>query len=117
VNLTAEITIRYQLNRDSVAVLHEFIGQNFLQIVLIPTLGSVARSVTANYKVDEIKRAQIESEILNDMRASLQDHLDSLFQITASEQDNPGQYRVLTDKSIRIYDIRMGSLDRGTSAN
>ncbi len=117
VSVTAEITIRYQLNFSSVAVLHEFIGPGYLNTVLIPEIGSVTRAVIAKYKAEEVystKRQQIQDEIQQTAVTSLANHLDSLFQAQASVQATPTNYENFLQHSIMILDTPVLSIELPT---
>jgi regulator of protease activity HflC (stomatin/prohibitin superfamily) len=114
VSVTAEITIRYQLNVNSVAVLHEFIGPAYLNTVLIPEIGSVTRAVIANYTAEEVystKRQKIQEEIKDDAVKALREHLDTLFQAPASVQESPTNYENYLQNSITILDTPVLSID------
>ena len=114
VSVTAEITVQYQLNRDSAGVLHEFMGPGYLQTVLTPEIGSQTRLVISNYDAEEVystKRQEMQQRIASETRDALTKHLDQIFQTTASEQENPGQYRNLTDKSIRVINVLVLSIE------
>ncbi|MFZ0103047.1 MAG: SPFH domain-containing protein, partial [Pseudolabrys sp.] len=49
VNVTAQINVRFQLLHNYVAVLHKFIGPQYLSSVVEPEIGSRAREVIAQY--------------------------------------------------------------------
>lgn len=117
VSVTAQITIRYQLNFNSVAVLHEFIGPAYLNTVLIPEIGSVTRAVIAKYKAEDVystKRQQIQDEIQSTAVTSLATHLDSLFQAEASVQATPTNYENFLQHSIMILDTPVLSIELPT---
>jgi Membrane protease subunits, stomatin/prohibitin homologs len=54
VNVTAQINVRYQLAHRAVAVLHKFIGPQYLETVINPEVGSVAREVISKYTAEEV---------------------------------------------------------------
>jgi regulator of protease activity HflC (stomatin/prohibitin superfamily) len=112
--VTAEITIRYQLNFPSVAVLHEFIGPQYLNTVLIPEIGSVTRTVIANYTAEQVystERQQIQRLIAQESSTAIKDRLNNLFQSQASLQDTPQNYADLLPQSIKIVDTPVLSID------
>ena len=54
VSVTAQISVRYQLQHNSVAVLHKFIGPGYLTSVVSPEIGSQAREVISQYTAQEV---------------------------------------------------------------
>jgi len=114
VSVTAEITIRYQLNFNSVAVLHEFIGPAYLNTVLIPEIGSVTRAVIAKYKAEDVyskDRQAIQDEIQTTATTALANHLDKLFQAQASVQAAAANYENFLQHSIMILDTPVLSIE------
>lgn len=114
VSVEAEITLRYQLDFSTVPVLHQFLGPNYLQTVLIPEVANVTRSTMANYSAQDIysaQRAQIQDEIKRTTIASLKQDLDKLFQAAASSQDGLAQYQTALQSSIQILDTLVLSIE------
>lgn len=112
--VTADITIRYQLSVNSVAVLHQFIGPQYLNTLLIPEIGSVARSVIANYTAEQVystERQQIQEKIADLARVAITSRLIKLFQADASVQFTPKNYADLLPRSIQIVDTPVLSID------
>ena len=112
--VTAEITIRYQLDVNSVAVLHQFIGPQYLNTLIIPEIGSVARSVIADYTAQQVystERQQIQNEIADHSRIAISRRLTKLFQADASVQFTPDNYARLLPKAIQIVDTPVLSID------
>ena len=88
VSVTAQISVRYQLLHNSVAVLHKFIGPDFLNSVVSPEIGSQARQVISQYTAQEVytSREQIQKEIRENAQKSLGANLNKLVQPEAMEQ-------------------------------
>ena len=65
VSVTAQINVRYQLAHRAVAVLHKFIGPQYLETVIDPEVGSVAREVISKYTAEEVytSRDAIQSQV------------------------------------------------------
>jgi regulator of protease activity HflC (stomatin/prohibitin superfamily) len=66
--LTVRSSFRWQLNRDSLARLHKEIGPNYLNVLLIPEIGSVLRERMSQYNMEELfssRRTEIQKEILH----------------------------------------------------
>jgi regulator of protease activity HflC (stomatin/prohibitin superfamily) len=113
VNVTAEINIRYQLNHDSVAVFHKFIGPGYLKSLLAPEIGSQARDVISRYTAQNVyvSRQEIGKQIKLEAQKSLGEHLNQLVQPEASEQQNAETYRNDLQNSIRVLDTLVLSIE------
>jgi len=113
VNVGAEISVRYQLLHNSVAVLHKFIGPNFLSSVLNPEIGSQARQVISQYSAEEVYRSRedIQKQIREDAQKSLAANLNKLVQPEAMEQPDPKHYDDFLQNSIQIIDTLVLSIE------
>jgi regulator of protease activity HflC (stomatin/prohibitin superfamily) len=113
VSVTVEINIRYQLNHDSVAVFHKFIGPGYLKSLLAPEIGSQARQIISQYSAQNayISRDKIERQIREAAQRSLGEHLNSLFQIEASEQRDARSYKTALQSSINVLDTLVLSVE------
>jgi regulator of protease activity HflC (stomatin/prohibitin superfamily) len=66
ISLKASINIRYRLKRDSIPQLHQSIGTNYLNGLIVPEIGNRMREVFAEYTAEDIystERVQIQNEI------------------------------------------------------
>lgn len=113
VNVTAQINVRYQLLHHSIAVLHKFIGPDYLETVIGPEIGSQAREVFSMYTAQQVytSRDTIQQEILADTQKSLGANLDTLVQPEATEQPDPKHYRDFLRGSIQILDTLVLSIE------
>ena len=113
VNVTAQINVRYQLLHHSVAVLHKFIGPDYLQSVIVPEIGSQAREVFSLYTAQQVytSRDVIQQEILANTQKSLGANLDKLVQPEATEQPDPKHYNDFLRGSIQILDTLVLSIE------
>jgi regulator of protease activity HflC (stomatin/prohibitin superfamily) len=113
VNVKAQISVRYQLLHDSVAVLHKFIGPDYLTSVLNPEIGSQARQVISEYTAEEVytSRDQIQKQIRDTSQKSLATNLDKLVQPEAMEQPDPRHYNDFLKNSIQILDTLVLSIE------
>ena len=113
VSVTAQISTRYQLLHNSVAVLHKFIGPAFLDSVLNPEIGSQAREVISQYTAQEVytSREAIQKEIRENAQKSLGANLDKLVQPEAMEQPDPKHYNDFLQSSIQILDTLVLSIE------
>jgi regulator of protease activity HflC (stomatin/prohibitin superfamily) len=113
VNVKAQISVRYQLLHDSVAVLHKFIGPDYLTSVLNPEIGSQARQVISEYTAEEVytSRDQIQKQIRDTSQKSLATNLNKLVQPEAMEQPDPKHYNTFLQNSIQILDTLVLSIE------
>ena len=94
-NVKAQISVRYQLRTNSIAVLHKFIGPGYMTSVLAPEIGSQARQIISQYTAQQVytSREAIQKSIRDSTQKSLESNLDKLVQPEAMEQPNPRHYR------------------------
>jgi prohibitin 2 len=113
VNVKAQISVRYQLLHNSVAVLHKFIGPDFLTSVVNPEIGSQARQVISQYTAEAVytSREQIQKEIRDATQRSLAANLNKLVQPEAMEQPDPKHYNDFLQDAIQILDTLVLSIE------
>jgi len=113
VNVKAQISVRYQLLHNSVAVLHKFIGPDYLTSVVNPEIGSQARQVISQYTAEEVytSREQIQKQIRDATQKSLTANLNKLVQPEAMEQPDPKHYNDFLQDAIQILDTLVQSID------
>ena len=89
VNLTATINTRFQIQHDSVAQVHKFIGPDYADEVISPVIGSRARAEIAKHDAEAVystERDRIQQEIRNAASRSLAEQLDLLVQTRSTDQ-------------------------------
>jgi regulator of protease activity HflC (stomatin/prohibitin superfamily) len=113
VSVNVQISIRFQLSHNSVAVLHKFIGPQYLVSIVAPEIGSQAREVISQYTAQEVytSREAIQNKVRNNSQKSLGDHLNSLVQPDAMEQPDPKHYNNFLQNSIQILDTLVLSIE------
>jgi regulator of protease activity HflC (stomatin/prohibitin superfamily) len=113
VSVTAQISIRFQLLHNPVAVLHKFIGPQYLASVVGPEIGSQAREVISQYTAQEVytSREAIQDKIREKSQRSLGAHLDQLVQPEAMEQPDPKHFKEFLQNSIQILDTLVLSIE------
>ncbi len=113
VNVTVQVSIRYQLLHNSVAVLHKFIGPDYLASVVAPEIGSQTREVISEYTAQQVytSREPIQEKIRNKAQNALGDHLNTLVQPAAMEQPDPKHYNDFLQNSIQILDTPVLSIE------
>ena len=113
VNVKAQISVRYQLLHNSVAVLHKFIGPDFLTSVVDPEIGSQARQVISQYTAEAVytSREQIQKQLRDATQRSLAANLNKLVQPEAMEQPDPKHYNDFLQDAIQILDTLVLSIE------
>jgi prohibitin 2 len=113
VNVGADISVRYQLLHNSVAVLHKFIGPDFMTSVIAPEIGSQARQVISQYTAQEVytSRETIQKQIREDAQRSLAANLNKLVQPEAMEQPDPKHYNDFLQNAIQILDTLVQAIE------
>jgi regulator of protease activity HflC (stomatin/prohibitin superfamily) len=113
VSVRAQISTRYQLLHNSVAVLHKFIGPDYLNSVVNPEIGSQAREVMSQYTAQEIytSREAIQKQIRDNAQRSLSANLNKLVQPEAMEQPDPKHYNSFLQDAIQILDTLVLSIE------
>jgi regulator of protease activity HflC (stomatin/prohibitin superfamily) len=113
VNVTAQMNIRYQLAHRSVAVLHKFIGPQYLDTVVGPEIGSQAREVISKYTAEEVytSRDAIQEQVRSSTQKSLGANLNKLVQPEAMEQPDPKHYNDFLQGAIQILDTLVLSIE------
>jgi regulator of protease activity HflC (stomatin/prohibitin superfamily) len=113
VNVKAQLSVRYQLLHNSVAVLHKFIGPDFLTSVVDPEIGSQARQVISQFTAEAVytSREQIQKQIRDATQRSLAANLNKLVQPEAMEQPDPRHYNDFLQDAIQILDTLVLSIE------
>jgi regulator of protease activity HflC (stomatin/prohibitin superfamily) len=113
VNVTAQISVRYQLLHNPVGVLHKFIGPDYMDSVVGPELGSQARQVISQYTAEEVytSREEIQKQIRENAQKSLGENLNKLVQPEAMEQPDPRHYNDFLQNAIQILDTLVLSIE------
>jgi len=113
VSVTAQISVRYQLLHNSVAVLHKFIGPGFMATVVNPEIGSQARQVISQYTAQEVytSREAIQKQIRENAQRSLGANLNKLVQPEAMEQPDPKHYNDFLQNAIQMLDTLVLSIE------
>jgi regulator of protease activity HflC (stomatin/prohibitin superfamily) len=106
VGVNAQIIVRYQLQHDSVGVLHKFIGPDYVDTILLPEIGAQAREIISRYTAQEVyvSREKIQQEIRDNAQKVLATKLNKLVQPSAMEEADPQHYNSFLESSILILD-------------
>ena len=89
VSLTATINARFQLQHDSVAQVHKFIGPGYTEMVVLPEIGSRTREIISKFNAEEVyssSRQVVEEAIRLSAQTKLRQQLNRLVQPESSDQ-------------------------------
>ena len=113
VSVGAQISVRYQLLHNSVAVLHKFIGPDYLNSVIAPEIGSQTRQVISQYTAEQVytSRETIQKQIRDNAQKSLAGNLNQLVQPEAMEQPDPKHYNGFLQDAIQVLDTLVLSIE------
>ncbi len=73
-SINVDVTIIFNPFYNKIGFLHENIGYNYVNVMVIPNVRSAVRAVTGRYTAEEIystKRSEVETEIINASRDAL----------------------------------------------
>src|ERR1700731_3536501 len=113
VSMSVQVNVRYQLQHNSVAVLHKFIGPNYLATVISPEIGSQTRQIISQYTAEKVytSREAIQDEIHDAGQKALGVSLNKLVQPEAMEQPDPKHYNDFLQDAIQILDTLVLSIE------
>jgi regulator of protease activity HflC (stomatin/prohibitin superfamily) len=113
VNVAVQVSIRFQLLHNPIAVLHKFIGPQYLASVVSPEIGSQTREVISQYTAQQVytSREAIQAKIRNNSQKSLGANLNNLVQPEAMEQPDPKHYNDFLQNSMQILDTLVLSIE------
>src|SRR5262249_31681746 len=77
VSLTATVIVRFRLQRDSVPVVHQAVGPDYVKVLAMPGIGSLTREVIAQYTAEQV---------YSTARQEIQDKIRSLVEARLSEK-------------------------------
>ena len=70
-DISLDVSVLYQPKYDELGILHQTKGTNYLDIVIVPSIRAVARSVVGKYTPEQLystKRDAIQSEIYDELK-------------------------------------------------
>src|SRR6201997_5098278 len=109
VSLTATVIVRFRLQRDSVPVLHQAIGPNYVQVLAQPGIGSLTREVIAEYTAEQVY-STARQEIQDKIRRVVEERLSQKMMEHAGE-DGEESYRVSMSDTFILYDILVAGIE------
>jgi regulator of protease activity HflC (stomatin/prohibitin superfamily) len=107
VSLTATVIVRFRLQRDSVPVIHQAVGPNYVKVLAMPGIGSLTREVIAQYTAEQV---------YSTARQEIQDKIRSLVEARLSEKmmEHEGEeesYRVSMRDTFILYDVLVTGIE------
>jgi regulator of protease activity HflC (stomatin/prohibitin superfamily) len=104
ISLTATINIRFRLKRESVPQLHQSIGPNYVQALVVPEIGNRMREVIAEYTAEDVystKRAEIQDKIRKRAEAMLG---EKMVEGGEGEEEESAPYRIPLYAMLNLID-------------
>ena len=113
VSMSVQVNVRYQLQHNSVAVLHKFIGPDYFATVISPEIGSQTRQIISQYTAEKVytSREAIQEEIRDSGQKALGTSLNKLVQPEAMEQPDPKHYNDFLQSAIQLLDTLVLSIE------
>jgi regulator of protease activity HflC (stomatin/prohibitin superfamily) len=102
ISLTASINIRFRLKRESIPQLHQSIGPDYVEALVIPEIGNRMREVIAEYTAEDVystKRAEIQDKIRRRAEAMLGEKM-----MERGESDDYAPYRIPLYAMLNLID-------------
>jgi regulator of protease activity HflC (stomatin/prohibitin superfamily) len=109
VSLTATVIVRFRLQRDAVPVLHQAIGPNYVQVLVLPGIGSLTREVIAEYTAEQVY-STARQEIQDKIRSLVEERLSEKMMEHAGEEGEDS-YRVSMSSVLILYDILVTGIE------
>ncbi|MDO9712720.1 prohibitin family protein [Paracraurococcus lichenis] len=112
-----EITVRYRPYAETLAQLHKNVGPDYLNVLLIPEVGSVSREIISRVKADELyahRRLRVQVEAFE----QLADKIMQSRIVGTNPTPGPGQqsgYLLIHDvliREVRLPDVVVGSIEK-----
>jgi regulator of protease activity HflC (stomatin/prohibitin superfamily) len=107
VSLSATMNVRFRLQRDSIPVLHQAVGPNYLQLLVLPGIGSLTREVMAEYTAEQVYSIA-RQEIQNKIRGLAEDRLSEKMMVHEGEEES---YRLSLKDTVILYDTLVQGIE------
>jgi SPFH domain / Band 7 family len=104
ISLTATINIRFRLKRDSVPQLHQSIGPDYVQTLIVPEIGNRMREVIAGYTAEDVystKRAEVQEKTRKLAESSLG---EKMMEGGVGEDEENAPYRIPLYAMLNLID-------------
>ena len=74
VSIAVDVSFRYRPNPENLPKLHKYVGEDYINVLVIPKIGSHIREIIANYSPEQLysgERVKIEQELFLNVRNDL----------------------------------------------
>jgi regulator of protease activity HflC (stomatin/prohibitin superfamily) len=106
VSVTANMIVRYRLQRDSVPILHQAIGPSYVDLLVKPGIGSLTREVMAQYTAEQVY-STARQEIQDKIRSLAEDRLSEKMM----EREGEAAYRVSMRDTVVLFDTLVHGIE------
>jgi len=115
ISLTAKINIRFRLKRDAVPQLHQSIGPNYIQALIVPEIGNRMREVITEYTAEDVystKRAEIQDKIRQRAEAMLG---EKMVEGGQGEEEESAPYRIPLNAMLNLMNTLILGIELPTA--
>ena len=115
ISLTAKINIRFRLKRDAVPQLHQSIGPNYIQALVVPEIGNRMREVITEYTAEDVystKRAEIQDKIRQRAEAMLG---EKMVEGGQGEEEESAPYRIPLNAMLNLMNTLILGIELPTA--
>src|SRR6516225_6210275 len=115
ISLTAKINIRFRLKRDAVPQLHQSIGPNYIQALIVPEIGNRMREVITEYTAEDVystKRAEIQDKIRQRAEAVLG---EKMVEGGQGEEEESAPYRIPLNAMLNLMNTLILGIELPTA--
>jgi prohibitin 2 len=106
VNLTASVNIRFRLQRDGTPIVHQALGPNYVNILIRPGIGSLAREVISQYTAE-----QVYSTARQEIQDKIREHVLERAGTRTMEREGDEAYRVPLKDLFHLYDTLLYGIE------
>jgi prohibitin 2 len=106
VNLTASVNIRFRLQRDGTPIVHQALGPNYVNIMIRPGIGSIAREVISQYTAE-----QVYSTARQEIQDKIREHVLERAGTRTMEREGEEAYSVPLKDLFHLYDTLLYGIE------
>ncbi len=106
VSLTASVNIRFRLQRDGTPVVHQALGPNYVNIMIRPGIGSLAREVISQYTAE-----QVYSTARQEIQDKIREHVLERAGTRTMEREGEESYNVPLKDLFHLYDTLLYGIE------
>src|SRR5262245_18353502 len=106
VYLNASVNIRFRLQRDGTPSVHQAIGPNYVNIMIRPGIGSIAREIISQYTAE-----QVYSTARQEIQDKIREHVLARASTRTMEREGYESYRVALKDLFHLYDTLLYGIE------